>query len=122
MEAQFEASPLSNSELPKSVIETEIALLRFLCAGSGPIELRKRLTRQLAEYEWREPEHRVVYEGLNRIRKQDRDSLRQQLPSQATRMGFPDIDWDCYFTCPEESEGKLEEMAVGLISSSGKKP
>jgi len=109
---------VSNSAAQQRLIGLESSVLRSLCTGEESIASRERLTRELAAYPWRVPEHRVVYEALARIREQDPASLREQLPSQATRMGFPDVDWTLYLDGSERSERSLEDMVRDLISNS----
>jgi hypothetical protein len=111
---------VSDSADPQRIIELETALLLCLCGGAGPIALRKNIERELAGHVWRSPEHGVVYEALARIREQDSASLREQLPSQATRMGFPDIDWAQYLSSSEPSARNLEDIVRELISESAK--
>jgi hypothetical protein len=107
-----------DSSVPQRTIDLESRILRCLCIGIDSTALRERVTRDLAEYTWRVPEHGVVYEAVARIRQQDPASLREQLPPQATRMGFPDVDWAHYLDGPSRSERSLEDMVRDLISNS----
>ena len=107
---------MSNSIVPQRIIDLESRILRSLCRGKESTELRQRVTQNLAEYAWRVPEHGVVYEAVTRIREQDPGSLREQLPPQATRMGFPDVDWSHYLDGSEGTEQSLEDMVRDLIS------
>jgi hypothetical protein len=107
-----------HSTVPQRIIDLESRILRRLCTGFDSTELRERVTRDLAGYTWRVPEHGVVYEAAARIRERDPASLREQLPPQATRMGFPDVDWAHYLDGPERSERSLEDMVRDLISNS----
>jgi len=34
---------------------------------------------------------------------------REQLPAQATRMGFPDIDWDAFFGPGDSPQPDIDE-------------
>ena len=82
-----------------SPADLELTLLRALCnrPTNDPREWA-RVAKELADHPWQQPDHRVVFEALRRIGTWDPQTLAQQLPSEATRMGFPDISWDQYFT------------------------
>lgn len=103
---------------PQRIIDLERALLRFLCTSANPVALRTRLSQRFTQFVWRDPEHGVVYEALARIREKDSTSLREQLPVQATRLGFPDIDWALYLTDSGIPERNIEDVARELISNS----
>ena len=83
-------------QLPTS--EAERQLLRELCSGRIPREQIIGAIDQLANYEWLVPEHATVCEAIRRAVHLRGDSWRELLPAQATRMGFPDVDWPEYFT------------------------
>lgn len=86
-----------------------------------PSELRKQAMQDLAGHAWVAPEHRVVYEALAKIREQSTASHREQLPQQATRMGFPDVEWTNYFEGSEEPAGRLAELVRELLSASNER-
>jgi len=84
-----------NQQQFEDIRDLELRVLRALCAGAalgGP-----ELFAELASYNWVEAEHRIVYEALSNMPFCDPRSFREQLPSHATRMGFPDVNWDLYF-------------------------
>jgi hypothetical protein len=67
----------------------------------------------LQGYSWRYYEHRVVFGALERVSTRGSLSLREQLPAQAVRMGFPDVDWELYFDCvgaPRDLEKLVREL------------
>jgi hypothetical protein len=80
----------------RGLAEIERQLLRLLCQTRGGAAIEKA-QRELVDYGWREQEHRIVFEALQKVRRQDWLSLREQLPAHATLAGFPDVDWDVYF-------------------------
>ena len=67
-------------------------------------------TRRLAEYAWQDGDHRVVYEAIARCGTSDGAQMRKDLPAIATRMGFPDIEWEQYFAASEGEEGSAAEL------------
>jgi hypothetical protein len=80
-------------------IALERSVLRVICAstsdaGGLAISDAKAL---LEKYAWRDPDNRVVFESLCGLSSDLAPSqLREQLPAQATRLGFPDVDWENY--------------------------
>jgi RNA polymerase-interacting CarD/CdnL/TRCF family regulator len=79
------------------VIALERRILRLLCSG----ELREPgsagLLSDLASHTWRQAEHQIVWEALLRV-PEGSVVLRQVLPTEAARMGFPDVEWSDYFS------------------------
>jgi hypothetical protein len=65
-------------------------------------------------YRWRAEEHGVVYEVLARIQPSSGESIAEQLPAQATRMGFPDVDWDLYLRSREVIQPDISELIDAL--------
>jgi hypothetical protein len=86
--------PAADSPIAASQVERKV--LRGLCATDIKFAHWNRLVGRLAAYDWRDPEHKVVYEALRRIRTRDPATRRAELPAHATRMGFPDVDWKNY--------------------------
>jgi len=102
-------------ELP---VELEHKILRQLCADNIARGIWNRLSGRLASYVWRDPEHRVVYETLRAVRSLDARVRREELPAQATRMGFPEVDWKSYLE-PDRAGGEtLERMIDHLFAAS----
>jgi hypothetical protein len=91
----------------RKISDLELAILRALCAMPNGWD---EVARQLANYSWQEEDHEVVYKALRRVRGRGAKTLRDQLPAQTTRMGFPDIDWKIYF----ESE-RIQPFALERI-------
>lgn len=93
-----------------TVTELERRILRALCGRECSAGEWSALASPLAEYCWQDPDHRVVHEALTAIRCPDAETRRGQLPAQATRMGFPDVDWKVYFEPEELPEPALEDL------------
>jgi hypothetical protein len=77
--------------------DLERRVLRELCRATLTRAAWAEIARALREYTWRDVEHGLVYAAIQRLASRDPKALREQLPAQATRMGFPDIDWQIYF-------------------------
>ena len=87
----------------------EQRVLLALCNG------HLSLSAELASYKWHDAEHRIVFEALSKISTCDVATLRELLPAQATRMGFPDVDWAAYFTGGSNSGGDAESLIRELL-------
>lgn len=96
----------SNSNVDK-IIDLERLVLTTLCVSAGLGAQRELILADLSRHLWRAPEHRVVYEALTRMPSADPGAISAVLPAMATRMGFPDVDWDSYFL-PGEHPGATE--------------
>jgi hypothetical protein len=95
------APPLSarSREFPSAnPADLERRLLRQLCHARLTRTAWARIARTLQSYGWRDVEHGLVYAAIERLGPCDPKALREQLPAEATRMGFPDIDWRAYFS------------------------
>ncbi len=77
-------------------------MLRHICQARLTRAAWAKIARALREYTWRDVEHGLVYAAIERLGSRDPQTLREQLPAQATRMGFPDIDWQMYFPGAEK--------------------
>ena len=72
---------------------------------------------KLGEHRWQHPEHRVLFEALALLQRRNATELREQLPAQATRMGFPDVNWDQYFTASTD-KATIETLVAELLAAS----
>jgi hypothetical protein len=96
-------------------LHDEQLALQFLCTNPGGAAAHK-LKSRLSTYKWRSADHSVVYEALNHLSSASTAAqLREQLPAQLTRLGFPDIDYRIYLE-GEISEGhKLPDLVKTLL-------
>jgi hypothetical protein len=102
------------SDSSESRIEVEREILRALCAtGIDPVDWNRFIAR-LVRHRWRAPEHRIVFEALRASRSRDATTRREQLPAQATRMGFPDVDWENYFGLDPAERAAIEGLLNNL--------
>jgi hypothetical protein len=105
------------------ILGLEREILRAICASPHLTGERSMLLGALASHVWRDPEHRVVYEALLRIRARDPDALRSELPATATRMGFPDVEWSEYFERGDTSQiAEVESRIRALAAASAQLP
>lgn len=79
------------------VLELERETLCALCVRGSASAPETTVMRELSNHVWQDAEHRVVFEAIQRLSSSDPKLLQEQLPAQATRMGFPDVSWDNYF-------------------------
>lgn len=117
---------MSTESNSRTAFDLERRLLRALCSASPKrSELREEddektleaILTALRRHQWQNPEHRVVFEALALLPGRSKKELREQLPAQATRMGFPDVDWDEYFA-PRAAESPLESLVAELLEAS----
>jgi len=109
---------MSGPDLNHGVAAIEHQVLCAICR-SGSLAAVKEFAPQLANHRWRVQDHQIVFAALARIRHQTGISLREQLIVETTRMGFPDIDWNDYFSPPgadrflaERAQSKKSLMAL----------
>jgi hypothetical protein len=92
------------------ISEIERRILRALCGCVGASAASEWHLRDLENYRWHEPEHRVVYEALEGAWRGSGEPLREQLSAEAVRMGFPDVDWAAYFEALDPAAADLPEL------------
>lgn len=92
------------------ISEIERGILRALCRCIATSAALEWPSGDLENYRWHEPEHRVVYEALEGVRRHGKRPLREYLPAEAARMGFPDLDWAAYFETPKPAADELPEL------------
>ena len=94
----LERPPRASAAESVRTTELEIAVLRALCTQAEDDALHTQLVNALNGYHWEHADHRVIYEALIEINSWDRETLRRELPAAVTRMGFPDIHCERFFT------------------------
>ena len=105
--------------------DLESRILRALCTSPSQsnspandhASTRAAILEKLRAHPWQNPEHRVVFEALTRLPGRPSTELREQLPAQATRMGFPDVNWQKYFTATAD-DSALETLVAELLAIS----
>jgi hypothetical protein len=90
-------------------------ILRAICCGSklSGSALEDAL-RDLEDYRWQSAEHRIVYAAVAALQRSRGESLVEQLAAQATRMGFPDVDWELYLKASEGARTDVPAMIRAL--------
>ena len=104
----------------EAVIAAEQALLRQFCRA-GIASPETEALRRLAQYKWAGPDHQVVFDALLRLANVPPASLRARLPIEATRMGFPDIDWPAYLERSDDrsqSKENIAQLIANLLAES----
>ena len=103
--------------------DLESRILRALCTSPSQsnspandhASTRAAILEKLRAHPWQNPEHRVVFEALTRLPGRPSTELREQLPAQATRMGFPDVNWDHYFVASDDIV-TIETLVAQLLN------
>jgi len=112
----------SNSNV-NEILDLERLVLTALCASVGLGGRRELILSALSRHQWRAPEHRVVYEALTRMPSADPGAICAELPAMATRMGFPDVDWDAYFLPgADPAATEIEELIKRLAAACAGEP
>jgi hypothetical protein len=97
--------------------EVERLLLGALCAGPLFPEDRSDILRSIADYNWIQPDHSVIYEALRRSRQRESPALREHIVSEITRLGFPDIEVDPFFTPCALTKAEIVGLANALLAA-----
>jgi hypothetical protein len=112
---------MANESSLNQTLDLERSALRALCCGvSENRDALPAAMRDLSDYSWRGAEHRIVYETLARLRVSGGESVAGQLPAQATRMGFPDVDWNLYLQPAEAAQPDISEIIRALKVAAAK--
>lgn len=112
--------PVELSAGSVTTTDLELAVLRGLCTQSRGEAARAKLADELKGYRWEHPDHRVIYEAVIEINSADPKTLRRELPAAVTRMGFPDIHCERFFTAitaplpPDRIFELIREMKGGV--------
>ena len=117
---------MPNKAQNEKILRIEHQVLRAICSESenwkeDREEARTQLheaVRKLQGYRWRGDEHRVVYGALVALKPCSGESIAEQLPAQATRMGFPDVDWNLYLRQGRVHQTEIEDMIRALRAES----
>jgi hypothetical protein len=109
--------PSSNRRTNQQLFFIERALLRALCQSGALAELSSQARSELQGHSWQGWDHQIIFEALLHIGSVGDRSPREQLAAQATRMGFPDINWSDYLLEPAgPSAGELKRSVMALVS------
>src|SRR5580700_4933818 len=101
----------------QQVFELERETLCALCVRASLNAQHPTAMRELSNHVWQDAEHRVVFEAIQRLSSSDPKLLREQLPAQATRMGFPDVSWDNYFAPPPGARLNFSLLVRELLAA-----
>jgi hypothetical protein len=98
----------------RSALEQQI-LQRF-CTEDLPESVTAAIKTKLDSYAWCDPDNRIVFEALCSLGSLTPAVTASQLPAQATRMGFPDLNWERYLgqhrADPADIRDLIEELLV----------
>ncbi len=94
----------------------QMVLAEICCCDVSPIDVAEAI-EQLRNYHWLQPEHATVFQAMRSVDARARERWRDILPAQATRMGFPDVDWRRYFGADVKSTPGLAELVRRLTKA-----
>lgn len=98
-----------------STILKERRVLQALCVGD--LDVLKTAERLLSAHRWREPIHQIIFSCLIGFSAIGHIAVREQLAECATRKGFPDVEWEDFFTPHPISTQEVEELMRQLHGS-----
>lgn len=101
---------------PDSQLNLEKQIIRALCLGASDGSVKEALLPMLRDYPWRAELHQVLFDALASIPSADPEVLRQMLPAKLTRLGFPDVDWEEFFTPISVSGSEVIILARRLLA------
>lgn len=110
-----------DSSTPQLPITLERKILRCFCSEDIPGPVFAELRAKLIRYIWRDHDNRVVFDCLQRLtdaKSLTPSQLREQLPAQATRMGFPDVKWENYFGQEAADQPNICNLVDQLLAAS----
>ncbi|HXX44578.1 MAG TPA: hypothetical protein VEJ38_07610 [Candidatus Acidoferrales bacterium] len=105
---------MSDEQLPPSAAGLERVVLRAICRQTLDSKTWKDVKSELDRYQWRDPDHAVVYTAIVKARNGGAADWRSHLPAQTTRMGFPDMDWEIYLADAGDPERKIIDLVRAL--------
>jgi len=95
----------------------EIMVLRVLCLGTPQGSVKETGKSLLRDYHWQNALHQVLWNAICAIPSENPEILRQLLPAQLTRLGFPDVEWEELFAphsiSREEAISLMRRMVRG---------
>jgi hypothetical protein len=100
----------------EDVLKAEGALLAALCQQVLTASQRAETMRALAAYRWRDQEHQVIFEVLRELGPASAPQLREELPRQLTRKGFPDTGLEPLLRLQGLSATQALELARALLA------
>lgn len=116
---------MSNTRNLDSEAKLEREILQLLCnlSDEPPERARSHALCNLVAHDWKDGDHRAVFNALRRSPGRDPKLLREQLPAEATRLGFPDVDWTEYFEKTDSADArKVEKLTRELLRLSREEP
>jgi hypothetical protein len=103
------------------IASIERQALSAICCGSLPPAEALRLVGKLLHYHWQEPEHATVFAAIRRVITRARAQWREELPAEATRMGFPDVEWTHYFAAGARDDSVMNDLTARLVGCGERK-
>lgn len=91
-------SRMSSPSTPENRREMEKLAVRILCAHAPESSIKKESEFLLRGYKWHDPICQAVYDAVLALPGASPEKLRELLPPKLTRLGFPDVDWEEFFT------------------------
>lgn len=96
-------------------------LLQALCQ-TGDESLRRRALELLPRHRWSQNDHQLLFEFWAVLVRSGVPVRRETMAAQATRVGFPDLDFDSLFVPMPSPDASLARMLQEIASDSRRCP
>lgn len=100
-----------------SHLDLEKLALRALCLGTPEGPVKETVLPMLRDYQWNFQLHQAVFNVLAAISSDNPAIIRQLLPARLTRLGFPDVEWEEFFSplslSKDETLAMIRHMVAG---------
>jgi hypothetical protein len=93
-----------------------------MCQAPPGSAVRERAQRLLENYRWRASGHELIFRILSRLASAMPEVLREELPAQLTRFGFPDFPWEKFFQPLSLSAEEVEHSLQQFLRSTRGQP
>src|ERR1700677_3186194 len=107
---------MSRERAAKRLFRLERDALRALCIRASENARHETARRELSNHGAEDAEREIVFEAIQRLSSSDPQLLREQLPAQTTRMGFPDVNWENYFIPAGKADGDFDALVRDLLA------
>jgi hypothetical protein len=117
--------PGSNGKALKSqisiedIVLTERKVLCSVCQGATEGSVRDLIRAALRDYDWWGPTHQAIFDALMAIPSESLATIRAELPSRLTRIGFPDVDWGWLFSQALLPKSEVDQLIRSLVDGGG---
>lgn len=97
--------------------DAERELLRFLANPAAPSRERRKLFVLLSAHAWLDSDHEILFEVIRELFTLNPQRIREHLPAQLARKGFPDVALQFLETAQALGAGAALPLARRILRS-----